>query len=229
MRIGILANSLPAALNIYDELQGVADYETFILLCPAPDASSFRTLCGHIGRLILRPGSLRSLSLIVGRRVVLFDKALHHADSLNRLVNLRLDIGLHRSGLIYRGSTISAFRLGILNAHIGILPEYRGRSVVEWALLQGGAVGVSVFFIDEGIDTGERIVLCEEVDIFHCKSVREAKEYLFNLDAVFFRRALKALHSGDLAYKPNDGSGRRYYVVSKLFQSVVQNLMTANN
>jgi formyl transferase-like protein len=229
MRTGILANSLPVALNIYDDLQGVADCDPFILLCSPPEASRFRSLSKHLARLLLRPGRLRSLSLLLRGRIVLFENSLDHPDSLARLAKLKLDIGLHRSGIIYRRPTISAFRLGILNPHIGILPEYRGRSVMEWALIQGEAIGISVFFVDEGIDTGERIVLCEEVDISHCRSVQEAKEYLFNLDAIFFRRALEALRSSNLVYKSNDGSGRRYFVMSKLFQSVVQNLIVANN
>jgi hypothetical protein len=229
MRTGILANSLPTALNIYDELQGVADCDPFILLCSPPEASRVRSLFKHPARLLFRPGRLRSLSLLFRGRILVFDKPLDQPVSLARLVKLKLDIGLHRSGIIYREPTISAFRLGILNPHIGILPEYRGRSVMEWALIQGDPIGISVFFVDTGIDTGERIVLCEEVDISHCQSIREAKEYLFNLDAVFFRRALEALRSNDLAYKTNDGSGRRYYVMSKLFQSVVQNVIMANS
>src|SRR5436309_2693224 len=51
-------------------------------------------------------------------------------------------------------AVIEAFRLGILNAHIGVLPAYRGMNVAEWAALEGGSVGCSVHFIDTGIDTG---------------------------------------------------------------------------
>jgi hypothetical protein len=38
---------------------------------------------------------------------------------------------LHATDVIYRTETLQAFRLGILNAHIGVLPRYRGRSVME--------------------------------------------------------------------------------------------------
>lgn len=137
---------------------------------------------------------------------------------------MKLDIGLHKSGTIYRESTINCFRLGILNPHIGILPRYRGRSVVEWAIVEGGPVGISVFFIDSGIDTGARILLSEEVSVSHCQSIREAKEYLFNLDAKFFRRALALLRSASVEYKLNEG-GRRYYVMSRLFQGVAEQVI----
>lgn len=222
MRIGILANSLPAALKIYDETKAVPGSELFILLCRTQDESRHRNILGHLARLFLKRGGLKSLRLILSRKVILFPRALDHQDTLERLEKLKLDVGLHKTGVIYREATIKAFRLGILNPHIGILPGYRGRNVMEWALLEGEPVGITVFFIDSGIDTGERIVLTEEVDINGCKSIREARQYLFSLDAVLFRRALELLRSEKFDYKLNDNSGRRYYVMSKLFQSVVE-------
>ncbi len=229
MRTGILANSLPAALKVYDELKAVPNCETFILLCPAPGESRGRNLIKHLARLFLKPGRQKSLGLGFRRRVFLFRKPLDHADTLHRLKALGLDVGLHKAGVIYREATINCFRLGILNPHIGILPAYRGRNVMEWALLEGQAVGVTVFFIDSGIDTGERIVLREEVDVSHCRSIAEAKQHLFDLDAVYFRRALELLRSKDFEYKLNDNSGRRYYVMSRLFQSVVEKLIEAKS
>jgi methionyl-tRNA formyltransferase len=225
MRIGILVNSLPAALKIYDEAQAVTGSEMFILLCPAPGETRAKSLLRHLARLVLKRGGLKSLRLIFGRKVYLFQKPLDDPDTLARLEQLRLDIGLHKAGVIYRDQTINAFRLGILNPHIGMLPGYRGRNVMEWSLLQGDAVGITVFFIDSGIDTGERIVLREEVDISHCQSIAEAKQYLFDLDAVFFRRALELLRSENFRYQLNDGSGRRHYVMSKLFQDVAEKLI----
>ncbi len=46
-------------------------------------------------------------------------------------------------------------KIGVLNAHGGILPEYRGMNVMEWSLLQGDQIGVTVHFIDSKIDTGQ--------------------------------------------------------------------------
>lgn len=227
MRIGILANSLPSALTIYDEIQAVEDCELFILLCPAENESRKRNLLYHLARLILKRGRRKSLRLILARKVFLFQKSLNHPDTLAILNELNLDVGLHKAGVIYRDATIRAFRLGILNSHIGVLPAFRGRNVLEWSLLEDAPVGITVFFIDGGIDTGERIVFSEEVDISHCRSVLEAKQHLFGLDAVFYRRALQLLGAEDFQFKLNDGSGRRYYVVSKLFQSVVDELFTS--
>jgi len=52
---------------------------------------------------------------------------------------------------------------------------------------------LSHYGVDTGIDTGARILLSEEVDITGYKSVAAAKQYLFNLDQVFFPKALALL------------------------------------
>ncbi|MDA9133113.1 formyltransferase family protein [Alphaproteobacteria bacterium] len=43
---------------------------------------------------------------------------------------------------------------GVVNVHPGLLPEYRGCSCVEWAVLQNDKVGNTAHFIDEGYDSG---------------------------------------------------------------------------
>lgn len=219
MRIGILANSLPAALRIYDEAKAVPGAEVFVLLAPLGNDSR---LSEHIARFVAKSGRRKSLELIGKHAVVRFRKPLQDPDTISELKQLKLDVGLHKSGQIYPAETIKGFRLGILNAHIGLLPKYRGRSVMEWSLVQGDPTGISVFFVDAGIDTGERIVFSDTVDVSHCRTIAEAKQYLFDQDARFYRRALEMLQKNEAPFQTNDGSGKRYYVMSKLFQAVAQ-------
>lgn len=226
MRIGILANSLPAALHVYDEVKPAVGSDVFVFLCPtrrstAPDPAR------HFARLILKKGRWKSLRMMAAGKVVRLAQPLDDPETIARLAAMRLDLGLHKSGNIYREETIECFRLGILNAHIGLLPKYRGRSVMEWSLLQGDPVGISVFFVDEGIDTGKRIVMSETVDVSHCKSISEAKEYLFGLDGRFYRAAIERLPAAAATYQENDGSGQRYYVMSRLFQDVAEKCLAA--
>jgi len=62
--------------------------------------------------------------------------------------------GLLREGVLQRAGD------GVLNCHMGILPEYRGMDVVEWALVEGreDKVGLTVHFMDKGVDTGDILV-----------------------------------------------------------------------
>ncbi len=45
-------------------------------------------------------------------------------------------------------------RYGVLNTHPAKLPEIRGMDVVGWSILEKIPLGLTVFFVDEGIDTG---------------------------------------------------------------------------
>lgn len=226
MRIGILAHSFTAALHTYEALEDLSESEIYLVLSPSPNRSAWSNHAANLVRLgIASLKSIRTLRLVTNRRLVLLFRPLDDDRTVERLKNLDLDVGLHKAGVIYRPATIGAFHVGILNPHIGLLPAYRGRSVMEWSLLQGDSVGITVFFIDSGIDTGERIVVSEQVDISGRRSVAEAKEYLFSLDGVFFRKALMMLREGDQTYHRNDGSGRRYYVMSKLLTGVVDQLL----
>jgi methionyl-tRNA formyltransferase len=223
MRIGILANSFSAAWRIYSGFAGVQDVEVFMLLAPRPGRAKLVSWLANFVQLVFT--NLSPRPLFHWRRVVMLPGGFNDPESVAAVKRLNLDVGLHKSGIIYRDEIINAFRLGILNPHIGLLPKYRGRSVMEWSLLNGDPTGITVFFIDAGIDTGSRIVISEEVDVSHCKSVREAKQFLFDLDADFFRRAVALLRDSNVTFAVNDGSGRRHYVMSKLFLGVVEDLI----
>lgn len=46
-------------------------------------------------------------------------------------------------------------RQGTVNVHGGLLPEYRGGHVMQWAIINGEVeTGVALHYMDEGIDTG---------------------------------------------------------------------------
>lgn len=60
---------------------------------------------------------------------------------------------------IFSKTVIDLCELGIINCHAGMLPFYRGRNVLNWALINDEKYfGVTVHFVDEGIDTGDIIL-----------------------------------------------------------------------
>lgn len=62
-------------------------------------------------------------------------------------------------GAILDPALLAVPRLGSVNLHGSLLPEYRGASPVQRALWDGRAFsGVTTLFMDEGIDTGEMIL-----------------------------------------------------------------------
>ena len=60
---------------------------------------------------------------------------------------------------IFRKPIIELAPKGCLNLHTAMLPRYRGLMPTFWALLNNEEyIGVSVFFVDEGIDSGPIVV-----------------------------------------------------------------------
>jgi len=55
---------------------------------------------------------------------------------------------------ILRSNIINIPNIGILNAHPGLLPKYRGIDIIPCAIYHEDNIGVTIHFVDEGIDTG---------------------------------------------------------------------------
>lgn len=56
-------------------------------------------------------------------------------------------------------------RLGCINLHTSLLPQYRGRHPVTWAMIRGeDQIGITFHFMDENIDNGD-IVLQDAVAV----------------------------------------------------------------
>ncbi len=71
-----------------------------------------------------------------------------------------LDIGISVNYVSVIGQeVIDCFRLGILNAHAGDLPRYRGNAPIAWALLNGeDRIGLCIHRMEGGLlDTGDII------------------------------------------------------------------------
>lgn len=172
-------------------------------------------------------GAANMVALLVRRRLRITFAALSDRPVLDGLHALNADVGLHATPVIYRSDVIVCFRLGILNAHIGLLPKYRGRSVMEWSIVEGDPTGITTFFIDEGIDTGTRIILREEMSVRGFGTVRSAKSYLFSLAPDMYAQALTKLGDPDFVpLRQQLAEGKRWYVMSALLAGVVDELLS---
>jgi methionyl-tRNA formyltransferase len=59
---------------------------------------------------------------------------------------------------ILSAETLRLFPMGILNAHQGLLPQYRGNYCNRWALLNGDQTGITVYRMAPDLDTGPILV-----------------------------------------------------------------------
>jgi len=225
MRLLVLGDNFLSASRTW---QTLSDHRSAVrpslLFCNnegSPWAFRLRML-NSLARLVLqgRPGLAFSM---MRARPHISLRPLSHAVNTAWLRQRAFDVGLHNMGVIYRRDTIGAFRLGILNAHIGHLPGLRGRSVLEWSLVFGVEPCVSTFFIDEGIDTGALIVdrYTPPADTVNAApSLVEAKRRLFHLDGECYGRAIARLVNGGTAIV-NEPLGYRFYAMSRLLTASI--------
>ena len=60
---------------------------------------------------------------------------------------------------IFKKEIINLPKLKTINCHAGKLPFYRGRNILNWALINDEKeFGITVHYIDEGVDTGDIIL-----------------------------------------------------------------------
>ncbi len=86
-------------------------------------------------------------------------------------------------------------KLGTFNLHASLLPQYRGAAPINWAIINGEKeTGVTTFFIDDKIDTGE-IILQKKCDINDTESAGELHDKLMYLGADLVIETVKHIQS----------------------------------
>ena len=91
---------------------------------------------------------------------IVLDKHINHQDSVNKINQLQPDLLVSILGnQIFKDSIIRLAPKGCLNLHTALLPVYRGLMPTFWVLKNKEKyTGVSVFFVEKGIDSGPIIV-----------------------------------------------------------------------
>ena len=84
---------------------------------------------------------------------------INHPTVINLIQDLKPDIIVSAYfNQIIKEPVIDLPKFGILNIHPGWLPAYRGAMAYFWVLKNGSEkAGVSIHWIDKGIDTGELV------------------------------------------------------------------------
>ena len=84
-------------------------------------------------------------------------------------------------------------KYGTFNLHASLLPEYRGAAPINWAIINGETkTGVTTFFIDDKIDTGE-IILQSEIGINSSENVGELHDKLMELGSELVNKTVRQI------------------------------------
>lgn len=89
-------------------------------------------------------------------------------------------------------------KLGTFNLHASLLPNYRGAAPINWAIINGEKkTGVTTFFIDDKIDTGE-IILSAETEINPIENAGELQDRLMNIGSKTVVETLEIIAKGNI-------------------------------
>ncbi|MCM4173078.1 methionyl-tRNA formyltransferase [Arenibacter sp. TNZ] len=88
--------------------------------------------------------------------------------------------------------------LGTFNLHASLLPQYRGAAPINWAIINGEhETGVTTFFIDDKIDTGE-ILLQKKTTISDTETAGTLHDKLMYLGADLVLETINKIESKEI-------------------------------
>ena len=112
------------------------------------------------------------------------------------------DLAIFAGGNILRDQLLNIPRLGILNAHLALLPEIRGMSSPEWSLLCGVPLGITIHFMDSGVDTGPILLRREFAGAEGCDSLADLRNKMIAEGIELIAEAVAGLDRGTISAIP---------------------------
>jgi folate-dependent phosphoribosylglycinamide formyltransferase PurN len=112
------------------------------------------------------------------------------------------DVAIFSGGNILRDRLLQTPRLGVLNSHLALLPEVRGMSSPEWSLLRAVPLGITIHFMDSGIDTGPIVLRREFVIANDCDSLADLRNRMIAEGIELIAEAVAVLERGSIAAVP---------------------------
>ena len=136
---------------------------------------------------------------------------LRAAEAAARLLEARADLfAVVAFGAILSPEVLGLPRLGCVNLHGSLLPDYRGASPVQRALWDGRAwSGVTTLWMDEGIDTGD-VILQRWEPVLPDDDAGTLAARLAALGGPLLAESLTLAHQGRAPRRPQDRNAGSY-------------------
>ncbi len=123
---------------------------------------------------------------------------------IDELKELKADLFVVVAFRILPQSVLNIPPLGSVNLHASLLPQYRGAAPINHALFNGEKeTGVTVFFLNRGVDTGE-IISSEKIVILPEDNYGSLYNKLSASGAALLKRTVSDIFSGDFTTRPQD-------------------------
>ena len=142
---------------------------------------------------------------------VFYFKKISDSNTLDEIRKLNPDIifvlGLSQ---LLSSEFIGIPALGVIGSHPALLPENRGRHPLIWSLVKGAdRGGITLFYIDEGMDTGDIVMQREfQIDITH--TANDLYKKIKQLASEMLSELIPLLEKGEAPRIPQDNSKATY-------------------
>ena len=159
---------------------------------------------------------------------VVYCNELNDAVVAETLERARPRVVAFTGGGLIRGEILSRAGDGVLNCHMGILPDYRGMDVVEWPLLEGrpDCVGLTVHFMAAGVDTGD-ILTTRRIEPHAGEDIHDLRgrfEVPMCLELV---AACRGWLAGALERRPQPaGDNKQYFILHPRLMAIARSRLT---
>ncbi len=133
---------------------------------------------------------------------VLQPEKLKNPDFLNELIALRADLQIVVAFRMLPEVVWNMPKMGTVNVHGSLLPQYRGAAPINWAVINGEKeTGVTTFKLKHEIDTGD-ILLQESFPIGEDETAGEVHDRMKEIGAQLLVKTVEGLENGTLEEKP---------------------------
>jgi methionyl-tRNA formyltransferase len=146
-----------------------------------------------------------------GIPIITLDSPINDKKSVDRIKYFQPDLLVSILGnQIFKAPILNLAPKGCINLHTALLPKYRGLMPTFWAMRNNEKyTGVSVFFVDEGIDSGP-IIVQEKFEIGIL-----TQEQLINrtkkIGMELIAKSIDLIHKDEVELMENNTEEKTYY------------------
>lgn len=168
----------------------------------------------------LIPSPVKEYALEKNLRIYQPLKVRNNIEFLDKIKNLKPDvICVVAYGKILPKELLDIPRLGCINVHGSLLPQYRGAAPIQWAVLNGDKeTGITTMYMDVGMDTGD-MILKEKVEIGENETTGELWDRLSKIGANLLVKTLKQIEEGTA---PREKQGENFTLAPMLSKEMAK-------
>lgn len=168
----------------------------------------------------LIPSPVKEYALEKNLRIYQPLKVRNNIEFLDEIKNLKPDvICVVAYGKILPKELLDIPRLGCINVHGSLLPQYRGAAPIQWAVLNGDKeTGITTMYMDVGMDTGD-MILKEKVEIGENETTGELWDRLSKIGANLLVKTLKQIEDG---IAPREKQGENFTLAPMLSKEMAK-------